>query len=79
MSWDLLIVSPPRGDKDQAVGAHPDLEEHAAPVAQDGHQAGVLLQRVPEPQQHAQLVGKPGGEAASGTLQQWLSHHRLTA
>lgn len=61
MSWDLLIVSPPRGDKDQAVGANPDLEEHAAPVAQDGHQAGVLLQRVPEPHQHAQLIGKPGG------------------
>lgn len=40
----LLVVPPPRGDEDQTVWANPDLEEHVAPMAQDGQQAGVLLQ-----------------------------------
>lgn len=53
-------MSPPRGDKDQAVGVNPDLEEHVAAMAEDGHQAGVLLQGVPELQQHAQLICEPG-------------------
>lgn len=62
LGWDLLIVPPPGGDKDQGVGVNPDLEEHVAAGAEDGHQAGVLLQGVPELQQHAQLVCKPGTE-----------------
>jgi len=46
-------VSPPRCDKDQGVWVNPDLEEHMAPLAKDGHEARVLLQRVPELHQDA--------------------------
>jgi len=69
----LLIVPLPRGDKDQAMWANPDLEEHVAPVAQDGHQAGVLLQGVSELHQHTQLICKPGRKKY-GILQHKMTH-----